>query len=123
MKNEKKIEMIDFHKDMIRIHKENPALMRGSIKELAAENNLISYGRFYGDNIIIVIVNNSEDERRVTVPVWELGAGESCVLEQLIVTTANDYSTMSLYYELTNGMLDIGLRGTSAVVLRKVNTD
>lgn len=116
-------DLIDFHRDMIRIHKENPALIKGSLKELAADYNLISYGRFYGDNIIIVIVNNSEDERRVMVPVWELGAGESCTLEQIMVTTVNDYSTMSLYYELTNGMLDIGLRGTSAVILRKVNTD
>ncbi|MDD6570815.1 MAG: glycoside hydrolase family 13 protein [Thermoflexaceae bacterium] len=116
-------DLIDFHRDMIRIHKENPALMKGSIKELATDYNLISYGRFYGDNIIIVIVNNSEDERRVMIPVWELGSGENCTLEQLMVTTENDYSTMLLYYELTNGMLDIGLRGTSAVVLRKVNTD
>ena len=68
-------------------------------------------------------MNNSEDERRVAIPVWELGCGESCVVEQLMVTTENDYSTMSLYYEITNGMLDIGLRGTSAVVLRKVNAD
>lgn len=114
-------ELIAFHKDMIRIHKENPALCRGSLKELTTDNNLISYGRFYKDNIIIVIVNNSEDERRTIIPVWELGAGENCVLEQLMVTTENDYSTMSLYYELTNGMLDIGIRGNSAVVLRKVS--
>lgn len=117
------LDLIAFHRDMIKIHKENPALLKGSLKELATDYNLISYGRFYGDNIIIVIVNNSEDERRAIIPVWELGAGENCVLEQLMVTTENDYSTMSLYYELTNGMLDIGLRGTSAVVLRKVNTD
>lgn len=116
-------DLIAFHKDMIRIHKENPALMKGSLKELTVDHNLISYGRFHGDNIIIVIVNNSEDERRVVVPVWELGCGENCVVEQLMVTTENDYSTMSLYYELTNGMLDIGLRGTSAVILRKVNAD
>lgn len=116
-------DLIAFHKDMIRIHKDNPALIKGSLKELAVEHNLISYGRFYEDNIIIVIVNNSEDERRVVVPVWELGSGEDCVLEQLIVTTENDYSTMSLYYELKNGMLDIGLRGISSVVLRKVNSD
>ncbi len=116
-------DLIEFHKDIIRIHKSCPALMKGSIKELVAENNLISYGRFYGDDIIIVIVNNSEDERRVTVPVWELGSGENCVLEQLIVTTENDYSTMSLYYELTNGMLDIGLRGNSAIVLRRIDND
>lgn len=116
-------DLIAFHRDIIKIHKENPAIIKGSLKELVADYNLICYGRFYEDNIIIVIINNSEDERRVIVPVWELGAEENCVLEQLMVTTENDYSTMSLYYELTNGMLDIGLRGTSAVVLRKVITD
>lgn len=113
-------DLIAFHREMIRIHKENPALLRGSLKELAAEHNLISYGRFLGDNIIIVIVNNSEDERRVIIPAWEVSSSENCVFEQLMVTTENDYSTMSLLYELTNGMLEIGLRGTSAVVLRMV---
>jgi alpha-glucosidase len=114
-------DLIAFHRDIIRIHKENPALRKGSLKELTTDTNLISYGRFYKDNIIIVVINNSEDERRAMIPVWELGAGEECVLEQLIVTTENDYSTMSLYYELTNGMLDIGIRGYSAVVLRKIS--
>lgn len=113
-------DLIRFHKDMIRIHKENPALIKGSWKELACDYNMISYARFYKDNIIIVIINNSEDERRVAIPVWEAGVKEEDDVEQLIVTTENDYSISNLGYSVSNGMLNIGLRGTSAIVLRKI---
>lgn len=113
-------DLINFHRDMIRIHKENPALMKGSLKELFLDYNLISYGRFYKDNIIIVIVNNSDDERRAVIPVWEAGVHEEDTLEQLIVTSENGYSVTNLWYSVTNGMLDIGLRAMSAVVLRKL---
>lgn len=113
-------ELIKFHKDIISIHKDNPALMKGCIKDLAMDYNLISYGRFYKDNIIIVVINNSEDERRASIPVWQAGVNEEDTLEQLMVTDVNGYSTTNLWYSVSNGVLDIGLRGTSAVILRKI---
>ncbi len=111
-------DLIEFHRDIIRIHHENEALMCGSLKELIAEDEILCYGRFTEHNKIVVIVNNSEDEHRLKIPVWELGCQQEYTLEQLMVTTQNDYSTMTLYYDAVGGMLDIGLRAFSSVVLR-----
>ena len=58
---------------MIRIHKEEKPLKKGSIKLLASDENLLAYGRFEADEQIVVVVNNSDELRTVTVPVWYAG--------------------------------------------------
>ena len=42
---------------MIRIHKEEKPLKKGSIKLLASDENLLAYGRFEADEQIVVVVN------------------------------------------------------------------
>ena len=94
--------------------------MYGSYKSLAAEYNLIAYGRFTKDDAIIVIVNNSEEERRVKIRAWEIGLTDKDDVEQVMVTFDGGFSTERLGYSLPGGCLEIGMRKTSAVVLRKL---
>ena len=112
--------LIDFHKNMIRLHKENHALMEGSYKPLYQQHNIIAYGRFTSDDAAIVVINNSDYEQRLRIPVWELGLTDHDDVEQIMVTYENGFSTDRLGYSLPNGCLDIGLRKTSAVVLTKI---
>ena len=114
-------ELIDFHRDVIKMHKSCEVLMSGSYKQLLSEYNLISYARFNRDDAVIVIINNSPEERRTKVPVWEAGLPYNSDVEQIFVTYENGYSTARLGYTLSGGWLDIGLRAKSAVVLKKLN--
>lgn len=66
-------ELLAFHKEMIRIHKQEKPLRKGSIKLLYAERNVLAYARFQEDEQIIVILNNSKDLKELTVPVWFAG--------------------------------------------------
>lgn len=113
-------ELIEFHRAAIAMHKENETLRIGSYKPLYGEYNIIAYGRFTGDDAIVVVVNNNDDEKRVSLPVWELGLKSDDDLEQIFVSYKTGYSTERLGYSLYNGFLDIGLREKSAVVLRKM---
>ncbi len=113
-------ELIAFHKAMINVHKESEALRHGSYKQLNAEYNLICYGRFTSDDVVIVVINNGDDERRARIPVWELGLTSNDDVEQVMMTTETGFGTEPLGYSLPGGMLDIGLRAKSAVVLRKI---
>ena len=114
-------ELIDFHRDVIKMHKSCEVLMSGSYKQLLSEYNLISYARFNRDDADIVIINNSPEERRTKVPVWEAGLPYNSDVEQIFVTYENGYSTARLGYTLSGGRLDIGIRAKSAVVLKKLN--
>ena len=62
--------LLNFHKEMIRIHKEQEILRTGSIKMLTWKNNVLAYGRFQDDEQIVVILNNSKELKEKTVPVW-----------------------------------------------------
>ena len=66
-------ELIAFHKDIIRIHKENRELLRGSVKFLANDYQQISYGRFTDREKTVVTINNSDETKMVELSVWELG--------------------------------------------------
>ncbi len=114
------IELLEFHKAAIAMHKENEVLRTGSYKQLYGEYNIIAYGRFTRQDAIVVVVNNNDDEKRVMVPVWEMGLTNNDDLEQILVSHKTGYSTERLGYSIYNGFLDIGLREKSAVVLRKM---
>ena len=43
-------QLIDFHRSIIKIHKETPALMTGSYKSLYGDYNVIAFGRFLKDS-------------------------------------------------------------------------
>lgn len=111
--------LLSFHKAIIRLHKTYPVLRFGSLKKLKAEYNLIAYGRFDRKDQIIVVVNNSEDERRVILPVWELGLSDDDDVEQIFVTYDGGYSQEPLGYRIRGGSLNLGMRKTSAMILRK----
>ncbi|MDE7401131.1 MAG: alpha-glycosidase, partial [Clostridia bacterium] len=66
-------ELIEFHKDAIALRKKIHCLKMGSIKKLDAGNGFISYGRFDGDDCAVVIINCTDGELDLSVPVWEIG--------------------------------------------------
>jgi alpha-glucosidase len=113
-------ELIAFHRAVIKLHKEYPALRYGSYKYLYSEFNLISYGRFDANDVIIVVVNNSEDERKASIPAWQLGLTHNDDVEQIFLSYDGGFSTEKLGYSIPNGFLEIGLRKTSAVILKKI---
>lgn len=112
-------ELIEFHKDIIKIHKENKALVKGSYKDLLGEKDLISYGRFYGDNKLVVVVNNSDEVKEVDIPVWEIGIDDKDVMERLMMTHENGYNVGKMEYTVTNYHLKIEIPPISSMVLRK----
>jgi alpha-glucosidase len=111
--------LLDFHREIIKIHKQYPVFREGSVKKLKSEYNLIVYGRFTEDEQMIIAVNNNPDEKTVKIPVWQIGFVDGDDCEQVIATYENGYSTEPLGYSVNKGMLTLGLRKTSAVVLKK----
>ena len=112
-------ELIAFHKEVIKIHKENKELLTGSLKFMDADYNFLAYGRFNNEEQIVVLVNNN-DRQDITreVTVWDIGIPKECVVEQLIMTTAEGYSTAYAEYPVVAGKVKITLPKTAAVVLK-----
>lgn len=111
-------ELIRFHKDMIRIHKESNAFLYGSLKFLASDYNLIGYVRFCDMDHYVIIVNNNDHEIVKEFSIWEAGIPKNCELEQIMLTDDGGYTTEIKKYSIQGGKLTLTLPKTSAIVLR-----
>ena len=111
-------ELIDFHREMIRIHKENPALLSGSCRFLLGEHKLVAYGRFDASNKVVVIMNNNYEGIELKFSVMEIGIPDRSVLTQLILTTEEGYLLDPITYRVNDNKLYVRLPKVSAMVLR-----
>ena len=109
-------ELQAFHKEVIRIHKEEKPLKKGSIKLLASDENLLAYGRFEADEQIVV--NNSDELRTVTVPVWYAGVEMEGRMKRLIYSYENGYTTEYDEYIVQDGEIVLNMGSHSAIVLK-----
>lgn len=114
-------ELLAFHKEMIRIHKQEKPLRKGSIKLLYAERNVLAYARFQEDEQIIVILNNSKDLKELTVPVWFAGVPKQGRMERLMYTYEEGYTTEYDEFIVENGEIVINMGRHSAIVMKPIS--
>lgn len=112
------LQMIDFHKQMIRIHKENEELLKGSLKYVANDYNFLGYGRFTKKEVCVVLVNNNDQDIMKEVSVWQLGIPNEAIVRQLIVTDEEGFSIENKEFLVMSGKLSISMKKTSAIVLK-----
>ncbi len=113
------VEMIEFHKYIIALHRHLPALRRGSIKFLTAGYQMIAYGRMRGKNCCVVVINNADYPQEIRVPVWELGIADRDLLRQVMLTTWDGYNAGGIEYYADQGMLTLTLPAYSGILLNK----
>lgn len=113
-------ELIAFHKDMIRIHKESKALKYGSVKIVATDYQFICYGRFRKKEIYLMLFNNSEGQMDRSVRVYDIGVGDGDSMVQVMQTDANGYHMDAVLYEAKSGEIPVSLPPFSATVLKRV---
>ncbi len=114
-------ELIAFHKEMIRIHKENKELLTGSLKHVVSDYNMIGFGRFNREDQIVVIVNNNDYEVVKDIIVWDMGVPRECVMNRLMLTSNEGYDVSRAEYPVVSGKVTLRLPPTSAIVLKHSN--
>ena len=111
-------DLIQFHRDMIRIHKKSEALRFGSIEMLGGAHHVLMYGRFTEKDKVAVVINNRDHAVDVKVPVWRLDVPMNCHMKQLIYTYKNGYNTREGIYRVQDGELTLKMGPHSAMVLQ-----
>ena len=111
-------ELIEFHKEIIKIHKEHKEFLTGSLKYIEGDYNVIGYGRFTRQGQSVILVNNNDHEITKELTVWYLGVPRECTMKQLMLTTAEGYTTEEKEYPVVSGKVTVTLPATSAIILR-----
>ena len=112
-------DLIDLHRELIRIHKNNEALRTGSFQFLNSEDQLLCYSRFNCKQQFVIIINNDNQERKTELSVVRAGIPHSAVLRQIFVTTESGYSLMPIRYSVEWGKLSITMQKKSAMILER----
>ena len=116
-------ELIAFHKEAIRIHKEHLALRTGSLKILGGEENVLSYARFKGNDRIVIVINNRSERTEVKVPVWEAEIPAKCRMKRLLYSYKDGYTTEYEEYLVEDGEVVANMGPHSALVLGMRNEE
>ena len=113
-------ELIDFHKEIIRIHKDYQALKTGSILFLHGQYSFISYGRFDEQDKFVIAINSGEQPVSIDLPVWRLGMTEGNRMARLINTSQDGFSLETAMYNIENGILHLNCPPKYGVVLKNL---
>lgn len=111
-------ELINFHKDIIKIRNDNDELRRGSIKFMDAGYNYLAYGRFHPEGQSIILINNNDGAMDKDIDVWELGIPKAGHMRTLLQTGEHGYTLGGPEFELHSGHIQIHLPKTSATILK-----
>jgi alpha-glucosidase len=113
-------ELIEFHKDMIRIHRRNPVLKFGSTKILKAEKEVLAFARFNDESQMVTVINMSDEEKIIKLPVWTANVPMEGSMQRLMKITEDRYNVGRVSYEVKEGMLEVRMDPMSCKVLRHV---
>lgn len=113
------LELIEFYRDAIRIHKENKALKVGSFIGLTgAPNGTLVFGRFLGDNRLITVVNHNPFEFTMDIPVWLVNVPDGSIMERIMLSEAELYNVGKIPYEVADKHIKVSLPAHSAAIFR-----
>ena len=115
---EEDTELIDLHRALIRIHRENRELRTGSVMRLVSDYAYLSYARVTLNAVSIVAINNNDHPMEKAMSVWETGLPRTCYVKRLIQTDQMGHTTEPAEIDVVAGRLHIYLPAYSAIVLR-----
>ena len=110
-------DLISFHKDLIHLYKRSSCLRHGSFKPLIGEDGIVSYGRFDESMAAVIVINQSRQERAVSVPVWQLDIPDGAMMKRVMETAAYGYNIGVLEWKVSDGMLPLHLQPECGMIL------
>lgn len=113
-------ELVEFHKEMTRMHKREKPLRTGSLKMLSWSSNVLAYARFQEGEQIIVVLNNSKELKEVTIPVWQAEVPMKGKMERLMYSWEKSYTTERDIYLVEDGETVVNMGKHSVLIMKPV---
>ena len=110
--------LLGFHKEIIKLHKNNSALRGGSLEFLHTDHGVLAYARWDSAQSIICVFNNSHQDKFIPIPAWIANIPPDAPMTRIMLTTGGNFITAAQDFRLDAGMLFITLPPTSCAILR-----
>lgn len=113
-------ELIRFHKEMIRIHRDYQVFKTGSMLYLHSENGLIVYGRFQGEEKAVIVVQTGGTQREIQVDVWRLGLKDGEKIASMMATDQQGFFLEARVLTVKDGKVSISVGENGAVLYKSI---
>ena len=113
------MELLNFYKVMIAVHKKYKMLRSGSLKFLWNDYQGLCYARFSHTEQMIIVLNNRDEGRDVMIEVWPAGISrlEETVFTRLVQSSQEGYTDHQKQILCQAGSLNLYLPPCSVTVL------
>ncbi len=110
------LDLLEFHRDVIAIHKQNKVFRTGAYIPLYENKDVISYGRFSRDSKAAIIINNSGDRIEVKIPVWRLGVEDGINMKRILLCDKEQYNIGAVDKSVTGGEISVTIGPFGAAI-------
>lgn len=117
---EENLELIAYHKELIRIHKNYEVFRTGSLQWLVKQENRIAYGRFDCDDQFVVIINHGSELAEVKVPVWMIGIPMEGCMRRVMYSYENGYTTEHDEIHVMGGEIVVNMGAHSVLIAKNM---
>ncbi len=111
------LDIFFFYKLAIQVHKRYEALRIGSLDIVYSEYGIICYGRFTKEQKMLIIINNTMQNRKISIPVWKIGTELNSTMKVLLRSKKDSFNTFGSIYNIIDGQLDILVNRVSSIIL------
>ena len=108
--------LIDYHRTVIALRKSIHCIKMGSLKKLDAGNGYIIYGRFDKEDCAVIVINCTDGDMTLTVPVWELGVPTGASMNRILLCGDCGYTTDEEKKTVKYGRLSVPLSAKTGCV-------
>ena len=81
---------------------------------------MLAFARFDEKDQVITVINMSEEEQGIKLPVWTANVPMDGTMERLMKVTEERYNVGSIPYVVKDGILELKLEPMSCKIVRSV---
>jgi len=113
--------LLTYHKEMIRIHKDYQMFKTGSLIYLISEPGLIAYGRFTREERSFVVIQTGGSYREIEVEAWRLGMEDGQMMASLMTTDQGGFHLGANMVRVENGRVRIHIGENGGVLYKSID--
>lgn len=114
------LDIYNFYKAAIWIHRENSAIKNGSLEMLASEYGLLVYSRWNKENTIFTVINNNDFEKSIVVPAWRCVKDNDATLQILLQSEGNKFKVCDETIVCVNGFFELDVKPKSTFIIKEI---
>lgn len=111
-------ELLEFHREMIKIRKKYPVLKTGSYRFIYSDYGIVSVARFDGKMQISAVFNNCDEKKTILLPIWLAGADTCGRAETILESSESSFKTGGRTYEIKDGGIEITIEPYGCIILK-----